>query len=192
MCGNQSCIALASVLSEEDRIALILPLFLELAEDTNWQVRYTTISHISEICALFPREFVETKFLPVFMKLMSDSEEEIRSCAAGMISKICQFLSVDVICNQILPIMQDLSTDPKEHVRVALSSDLLSMFRDCHCLIDCIDLCTLLPSSHTEEFILPLYRNLLLDTNTRVRLNLICHFGLIKEVNEVRMSLHLV
>lgn len=126
MCGNQSCSALASVLSEEDRVALILPLFLELAADTNWQVRYTTISHIRDICELFPREIITTHLLPEFTRLLEDTELEVRACAAGAVSQFCKFINADVIGREIIPLISKLREDPSEHVRVALSSNVLS------------------------------------------------------------------
>ena len=76
ICGNASCVALASVLSPEDRATLIPPLFLELAADSSWRVRFTTVTQIDAICALFPQELVEAKLLPEFLRLMQDLRKE--------------------------------------------------------------------------------------------------------------------
>ena len=123
--GNASCVALARVLSEEDRGTLILPLFLELAEDSSWRVRYTTVTQIGEICALFPRELVESKLLPEFLKLLQDNELEVRTIAASSISAICKYLRVEKV-EEMISVMTSLSSDASEHVRVGLASDFLS------------------------------------------------------------------
>ena len=123
--GNASCIALANVLSEEDRVSLILPLFLELAADSNWRVRYTTVTQIGEICALFSRHLVETKLLPEYLRLLQDTELEVRTIAASSVSHICKYLSVEKV-QEMIGIKNDLSMGPCEHVRVGLASDFLS------------------------------------------------------------------
>lgn len=126
ICGNSSCVALAAVLSEEDRIALILPLFLELAADNSWRVRFTTVTQIGDICSLFPKEIIESRLLPEYLRLMQDPELEVRTGAAGAISKICQYLEPSTIVDRVISIMDELSIDPSEHVRIALAGDFLS------------------------------------------------------------------
>lgn len=128
ICGNTSCIALGSVLSEQDRIELILPLFLELASDSSWRVRYTTVTQIGEICALFPPSIVEEKLLIEFMRLMQDVELEVRTGAASSLSKICHFLTPEAIVNNLIKIVGNVSMDPSEHVRIGLASDILSLY----------------------------------------------------------------
>ena len=123
--GNASCVALARVLSEEDRGSLILPLFLGLAEDGSWRVRYTTVTQIGDICALFSRELVESKLLPAFLKLLQDNELEVRTIAASSVSTICRFLRVEKV-EEMISVMTILSSDTSEHVRVGLASDFLS------------------------------------------------------------------
>ena len=126
ICGNSSCVALATVLSEEDRISLILPLFLELATDNSWRVRFTTVTQIGDICSLFPKGIIETRILPEYLRLMHDPELEVRTGAAGSISKICAHLDASVIIDQVVNIIDELSNDPSEHVRIALAGDFLS------------------------------------------------------------------
>ena len=128
ICGNTSCIALGSVLSEQDRIELILPLFLELASDASWRVRYTTVTQIGDICNLFPQSVVKEKLAPSFMRLMQDPELEVRTGAASSVSKICTFLEPSFIVNQFIKIIGNLSVDTSEHVRIGLANELLSMF----------------------------------------------------------------
>ena len=126
ICGNSSCIALACVLSDEDRISLILPLFLELASDNSWRVRFTTVTQIGDICALYSTEIIETRFLPEYIRLMQDPELEVRTGAAGSISKICAHLDSSTIVDKIMNVVDELSNDPSEHVRIALAGDFLS------------------------------------------------------------------
>ena len=97
ICANGSCVALASVLSEQDRVTLILPLFLELASDNSWRVRFTTVTEIG-----------------------------VRTAAASSLSTICKYLSVRAIVEKVLTLLTDLSNDPCEHVRVGLAGDFLS------------------------------------------------------------------
>ena len=139
--GNASCVALARVLSEEDRGTLILPLFLELAEDSSWRVRYTTVTQIGDICALFPRDLVESKLLPEFLKLLQDSELEVRTIAASSISAICKYLRTEKV-EEMISVMTILSSDASEHVRIGLASDFLSIYLCqsrrffCRCVLD--------------------------------------------------------
>lgn len=126
ICGNTSCIALGSVLSEQDRIQLILPLFLELACDQSWRVRYTTVTQIYEICQIFPPTIIKEKLVPEFMKLMQDPELEVRTGAATSISKLCSFLEPEFVVDHLMKIVGNLGMDSSEHVRIGLSSELLS------------------------------------------------------------------
>ena len=89
-------------------------------------MRYTTVTQIGEICALFPRELVESKLLPEFMKLLQDNELEVRTIAASSISAICKYLRVEKV-EEMISVMSILSSDASEHVRVGLASDFLSM-----------------------------------------------------------------
>ena len=126
ICGNASCVALASVLSPEDRATLILPLFLELAADSSWRVRFTTVTQIDAICALFPQELVEAKLLPEFLRLMQDPELEVRTGAAGAVNSVCRWLPVETIREKMMRAVEELSNDPSEHVRIALAGEFLS------------------------------------------------------------------
>ena len=83
ICANNSCVALASVLSEPDRVTLILPLFLELASDNSWRVRFTTVSEIGVICNLFSKDIIETKLLPEYLHLLHYPEVEVSTAAAS-------------------------------------------------------------------------------------------------------------
>lgn len=126
ICGNTACIALGSVLSEQDCIQLILPLFLELACDQSWRVRYTTVTQIHDICKLFPPTIIQEKLVPEFLRLMQDPELEVRTGAASSLSKICSFLEPDFIVEQMMRIVGNLGMDTSEHVRIGLSNELLS------------------------------------------------------------------
>ena len=112
--------------SDQDRVTLILPLFLELASDNSWRVRFTTVTEIGVICDLFSKEIVETKLLPEFLHLLQDPEVEVRTAAASSLSTICKYLSVRAIVEKVLTLLTDLSNDPCEHVRIGLAGDFLS------------------------------------------------------------------
>ena len=126
ICANNSCVALASVLSEPDRVTLILPLFLELASDNSWRVRFTTVSEIGVICNLFSKDIIETKLLPEYLHLLQDPEVEVRTAAASSLSKICKYLEGKVIAENVVKLLGELSNDPCEHVRIGLAGDFLS------------------------------------------------------------------
>ena len=127
VCGNSSCIALGSVFSQQDRIELILPLFLELACDHSWRVRYSTAIHIGEICNLFSQEIITEKILPEYVKLLNDSELEVRTGAVQSLSAISKHLDTGVIVKHLLSIVTALSKDPSENVRIGLATEVLSM-----------------------------------------------------------------
>lgn len=44
------------------------------------------------------------------------------------------------------------------------------------------DLCPILGAEETEKLLLPIYTHLLVDSNTKVRLNIVSDFELIKNV----------
>lgn len=127
ICGNTSCIALGSVLSEQDRIELILPLFLELGSDSSWRVRYTTVTQIGDICSLFDHSVIESKLVPEFLHLIQDPELEVRTGASMNITKICSSLDPSFIVNTMMDSIANLALDSSEHVRIGFAGEVLSM-----------------------------------------------------------------
>ena len=127
ICGNTSCIALGSVLSSQDRIELILPLFLELASDSSWRVRYTTVTQIGDICGLFDHTVIESKLVPAFLHLIQDPELEVRTGASMNISKICYYLEPPFIVSTMMKSIANLAVDPSEHVRIGFANEILSI-----------------------------------------------------------------
>ena len=49
-------------------------------------------------------------------------------------------------------------------------------------MIEMSDLCSILGEQSTEQLLLPIYTRLLVDTNTRVRLNIVSNFDKIKQI----------
>ena len=100
---------------------------MELASDSSWRVRYTTVTQIGDICGLFDHTVIESKLVPAFLHLIQDPELEVRTGASMSISKICYYLEPSFIVTTMMKSIANLAVDSSEHVRIGFANEILSI-----------------------------------------------------------------
>ena len=163
-----NCIAIAKRI-DDSKVAVVLPVVLNLASDNSYRVRWSVASHMAELGAVFGGEVTATKLMPVMQKLLQDPEPETRSIAAGSCEGFAKLLPVETIVTDILPAVQGLVTDDESHVRVSLAGSIMSMS-------------LILQRDLTIQHLLPVFLKLLKDSDSEVRLKVISKLSGINEV----------
>lgn len=115
------CISLAEILPLESKMAQVLPVLLNLANDRSWRVRWALASRIHEICGALGQQISNNSLSAAYEALLNDTEAEVRSAAASTMVLVCGTLKKEVIINHILPAATRLAGDVSEHVRASLA-----------------------------------------------------------------------
>ena len=133
----------------------------KLSEDINVKVRLSIINNLTEILT-FPKINYNFKqqALNIYIKLIEDKEEQIRNACCLKLEEITKILKNEINYNKLLQNLNILAKDEKTFVRSNLSENLYKI-------------CLLLNKKQLNEFIFPIFNELISDENLDIRINII-------------------
>jgi len=168
MAAVDSCIVVCDVLRHYNAQYKALTVIFSLATDVSWRVRYIVARRYPLILAsLDTATFTGDETAEYFAKLLVDHESEVRTAAAGVFGRVCCLLGPDKTARYLVPLLKTCAEDLHDPVRIAFSHDFLHA-------------CNTLPQFIVNETILPLFQQLLSDTRSEVKLNLMSSIHFIK------------
>ena len=149
----------------------------KLSEDTNVKVRLAIINNLSEILT-FPKINYNFKqqALNIYIKLIEDKEEQIRNACCLKLEEITKILKNEINYNKLLQNLNILAKDEKTFVRSNLSENLYKI-------------CLLLNKKQLNEFIFPIFNELISDENLDIRINIISNIMELSENIEINNNI---
>jgi serine/threonine-protein phosphatase 2A regulatory subunit A len=78
----EGCVALASMLSQEENYTLVLPIARNCSQDKSWRVRYMVADQFCRLAEALGAEITKMELVPAFIRLLKDTEAEVRTAAA--------------------------------------------------------------------------------------------------------------
>ena len=149
--------------SSELTINLVHPLFMALANDRSWRIRYMLAKQFAQIILVLQKDKPEMNPVKSFAALLKDAEPEVRSAAAAELVHVARVISPEEVRQSLVPCLPMIITDPSAHVKASLAA----------CLND---LAPVVGPNTTIEHVLPLIIKLLSDEASEVRLNIVTNF----------------
>ena len=133
----------------------------KLACDNNWRVRLTVCDKLHEILN-FPQitNKIKQTSIEIFIKLLEDSEAEVKNICCLRLEEMTKVLYKEDNFDRILKNIKKLEKDNTTYVRGALASNLLKI-------------CPFIGQKKTNDFIFPIFLNIIKDENHDIRMTLI-------------------
>jgi serine/threonine-protein phosphatase 2A regulatory subunit A len=133
----------------------------KLACDNNWRVRLTVCDKLYEILS-FPQitNKIKQTSIEIFVKLLEDSEAEVKNICCLRLEDMTKVLYKEDNFDKILKGIKKLEKDNTTYVRGALASNLLKI-------------CPFIGQKKTNDFIFPIFLNIIKDENHDIRMTLI-------------------
>ena len=146
----------------------------KFSEDESWRVRLMLAKHIEEILELankIQNSYPEIKniILKAFLKLLQDTEGEVRSMACQKLEDASEYLFKEEEFDKILSCLKNLKSDSLPYVRSSLASNILSI-------------APIIGSEKTNEFIFPIFLDLIKDEDHDIRMVIIKNLDKLNEV----------
>jgi serine/threonine-protein phosphatase 2A regulatory subunit A len=142
----------------------------KLSEDESWRVRLTVADKLHEFL-YFPyvSNSLRQTLVDIFVKLLDDKESETRNVCCLKLEPISERIGKDDIMDAILIQLKKIEKDSVSYVRGALASTILRI-------------CPLVGKSKTNEFVFPIFLNLIKDESHDIRMTLIKTLDRLHEV----------
>ena len=146
----------------------------KFCEDESWRVRLMLAKDIEGILELnnkIQKTYPEIKniILDSFLKLIQDPEGEVRSMACQRLDDVGEALSKEEKFDKILGCLKNLKSDSLPYVRSSLAANILS-------------LAPIIGTKKTNEFIFPIFQDLIKDENHDIRMVIIKNLDKLNEV----------
>lgn len=109
--------------SPEHTVNLVHPLFVALAADRSWRIRYMLAKHYSQLVIILHDEH-DLHPIKTFSALLKDAEPEVRAAAAGELVQVAKVISPENVRTYLIPSLPIIVTDPSAPVKAALASTL--------------------------------------------------------------------
>eukprot|EP01083_Nonionella_stella_P206759 751743_1 len=143
----------------------VSPLYIKLLQDSEPQVRKSTILSLKEILLQSNgNDFSKPLINGPIQSLASDSVAEVREALAEQISFIGKYLSSDIAKEKLLPILKKLASDESPQTRLNLCSKLSNVS-------------SILGIELFESEILPLLNEVTIDQKWRVRNSIVTNIA---------------
>ena len=115
---------------------------------------------------------IKNVILNAFLKLLQDKEGEVRSMACQKLEDVGEILSKEENFDKILACLKNLKSDSLPYVRSSLASNILS-------------LAPIIGTKKTNEFIFPIFLDLIKDEDHDIRMVIIKNLDKLNEVVNV-------
>lgn len=150
--------------------AKLLPTALQLCADKSWRVRYMAANKFCELAdAVGESEGKNDEMIDSFAKLLQDTEAEVRTAAAFKVSDVSKLAGAEKTMKKLIMPIKQLVQDPCQFTRAALGREILG-------------LAGVINKKDVFDHLLPLFLQLLKDSNADVRLNLISKLETVNQV----------
>jgi serine/threonine-protein phosphatase 2A regulatory subunit A len=142
----------------------------KLAEDESWRVRLTVADKIHEFLyfPLLTKTMTQT-IVEIYVKLLDDKESETRNVCCLKLEPVAERIGKEDIMDLILIQIKKSEKDTVSFVRGALASTLLRI-------------CPLIGKVKTNEFVFPIFLNMIKDESPDIRMALIKNLDRLHEV----------
>lgn len=166
----ESIVSLQSIKNLNSYMPYLNQILKKLSTDDSWRVRLTIVDKLSSF-VLFPSLTADIKgtIIEIFSKLLEDPEAEVRNICCLKLEAITEALCKEQTFNNILIKLKTIEKDTTSYVRTALASTLLRT-------------CTLIGVNKTNEYIFPLFLNMMKDEDHDIRMTLIKTLDQLHEV----------
>ena len=147
----------------------------KFSEDESWRVRLMLAKNIQEILELsttIKSNEIKNIILEAYIKLLQDPEGEVRSMACKKLDIASEYLGKEEAFNKVLDCLKTLKSDSLSYVRSSLASTILSMAPK-------------IGEKKTNEFIFPIFSDLIKDENHDIRMTIIKNLDKLNEVVKV-------
>ena len=146
----------------------------KFSEDESWRVRLMLAKDIEGILELINKiqnKYPEIKniILNAFLKLIQDPEGEVRSMACQKLNDVGEALCKEENFDKVLACLKNLKSDTLSYVRSSLSANILS-------------LAPIIGAKKTNEFIFPIFQDLIKDQDHDIRMVIIKNLDKLNEV----------
>ncbi|KAA6394449.1 MAG: putative Serine/threonine-protein phosphatase 2A 65 kDa regulatory subunit A alpha [Streblomastix strix] len=117
----------------------VVPIYLRLAKDQSWRVRFKVGEKICRLAEVMPRQLVKSDLLPSFLLLIKDDEMEVRTVCASQLSDFAFFVSdltsqtpvpaqqQNAIITQIVPVINQLAKDENTTFKESLAGSVMRL-----------------------------------------------------------------
>ena len=143
------------------------------SQDESWRVRLMLAKNLSEILELSNKiqnnKEIKGIILKAYIKLLQDSEGEVRSMACKKLDIAAEYLSKEESFDKVLSCLKSLKSDSLTYVRSSLASIILSVAPK-------------IGATKTNEYIFPIFLDLIKDENHDIRMVIIKHLDKLNEV----------
>ena len=142
------------------------------SQDESWRVRLMLAKNLSEILELsnkIQNKEINGIILKAYIKLLQDSEGEVRSMACKKLDIAAEYLSKEESFDKVLSCLKSLKSDSLTYVRSSLASIILSVAPK-------------IGATKTNEYIFPIFLDLIKDENHDIRMVIIKHLDKLNEV----------
>lgn len=148
----------------------IITIVTKLFNDESWRVRLTVADKIHEILSFnFVSSQLKSTAVDIFAKLLEDNEAENRNICCLRLESIAEKIGKEDLIDQVLIQLKKVEKDNISYVRGALASTVLRI-------------CPLVGKNKTNEFIFPVFLNLIKDESHDIRMTLIKTLDRLHEV----------
>lgn len=134
---------------------------IKLHSDESWRVRLTVadkINHILSFTGITMK--LKTTIIDIFAKLLEDNEAEVKNTCCLRLEQIAIKVGKEEIFDKVLDQLKKIEKNQTSYVRGALASTVLKI-------------CPLIGVKKTNEFIFPIFLDLIKDENHEIRITLI-------------------
>lgn len=108
----------------------LLPLFLSLASDNSWRIRFMVASAYGRLAPSLVESAhsdtspTEVDSLGIYCALLRDLEGEVRAAACSQLSGVSALYPLGMVEEHVIPAVRLLLSDPSIHVRASLALQL--------------------------------------------------------------------
>lgn len=116
----------ASSTTNEKSLPALIPLFLSLASDNSWRIRFMVASHYGKLASALESSAANSNvdILGIYCSLLRDAEAEVRTAACSQLALVTAVLNSPTLVEQIISSIRLLLSDPSPHVRAILGLQL--------------------------------------------------------------------
>lgn len=166
-------VSLSTHPNQGEFIDYIISILNKLANEEKWRIKLTVGD---KVCSLLTFKSANVKLkqcvVDIFDKFLTDPEPEIRNISCIKLSELAEKVGKEELLDKILVDMHSITKDTTSYVRGALAGNLLKVT-------------PLIGIKKTNEFIIPIFLDLLKDENHDIRMTLLKTLDQLDEVIKI-------
>jgi len=153
----------------------IIDSILSLSTDESWRVRFTIADKLHEVLAIQNLNMkLKTNLVEIFAKMFEDIESEIRNTCCLKLEIMAERIGKEECFDKILFQLRKVEKDNVLYVRGSLANSILKIS-------------PFIGKSRTNDFIFPVFLNLIKDENHDIRMALISNLEKLNQVINIEI-----